>query len=343
MKENLQYSPSKISELSTIEDTQSQIYYHFKGNYSLNKDDNKLLPINRSYSADPLGDRTNSEGIKYNKDKLIHEEVNPNSLIKNVETLINIYGKKYLYIQENESMDYHLTVETNDNISNKTRYMLSEIKDGLNSQGFDNQYILGVFGSHQIGLTNHTSDIDLLVWTSWEKRPEIIKEIKKTLEEKMSMKSTLELGMNKKYAETYSKRMNISLEAGHYVANQRNRWIAIDGTPVSLQCLNNNFNHLITKGFFEGLNEDWEIEDFSEECNILSVENSYNLPRTWQLEIGGEKIDAVSLSWTHQGMGDIEDKNEEKHIVKAKLVRSNKGLFIFLRDPEDYILPKKFL
>jgi len=316
-------------------------FYHQMGNYYLLRERKRLTPVNRSYVIDVNGNRRCEWETKaYHKNPLIHERVTKKNQLINPETLVNIYGKPYLYIADNDCVWFSSTEIGDKRISAYAREILDESREGL--ERLSVSYMIGIYGSHRIGLNSIGSDIDLALWTVWENRGDVIKTVTESLRNREFLTSG-EQGKDIEYAARYAKRFGVSNLAGWYLAKKRIRFIDSHGLSVSLQCLNTELNNEQISSFFRSIDEEWVAEEIDTQCEVVSSKTSYNFPKVWNLQIGGDILSAVSLSWMHQGMGDDNGEFGNRYRLRASLVHTEEGEFIYLRDHSHFIIPANLL
>ena len=334
--------PTTYPEFSAIRATTGGIY-HLKGVYQLQEDKRVLIPVNRSYSLDIDGARHNGLiNIRhYRKDMLIHEQATVRDLKQTSELLFDVYGKPLLFLRSGGEVWYSSEYEINGVVSQDSRNIADRIKECLLKAGFSHSYRIGIFGSHQVGLNGVDSDVDLICWIKWDFREEFVRLVRESLKN-ANYQSTKETGKDAEYAMRYSKRLGVSLLGGWYLADKRMRWTRTDGVSISLQCLNSVLDQRVHKLFFDGLNDLWNSQEVILPCKVVSAEGSYNFPKTWKLDVNGRLIDAISFSWTHQGMGDDKEQFGD-YLVKCDLVRTRNGEYLYLKKDNHYILPKSLL
>ncbi len=339
----IEYEVSSHPELSAIRNLSGDIY-HFKGLYRLITSIGAVLPVNRSYSPDAQGNRGNIHFPSlYRRNRLIHEEAAFSSQIQVNELLMNIYHKPLLFLQDNPELTWYSShFESNDFLSSGSDKLATNIKNNMLRSGFNHEYQLGVFGSNQPGLNSVDSDMDLIAWVSILNKSEFLDKIHKTFRE-MGYKTTKETGKDVEYAAHYSRKFQIPIQAGCYLADKRMRWISSEGVPTSLQCINSDYNHTPAKKFLQGIDKDWESSDIVSECRVISADDSYNFPKVWKLALGHNIIDAISFSWSHQGMGDDGAKFGHRYLFKGAKITGDHDDFLYLRDSNDYLLPMNLL
>ncbi|MBN1169163.1 hypothetical protein JXA63_04710 [Candidatus Woesebacteria bacterium] len=338
----IEYEKAGCPEFTTLRAANGN-YYHQMGNYRLYLGETQLLPVNRSYVADRNGDRNcRYESGSYRKDPLIHERVDNSFSIVSPEQLVQVYGKPYLYLVDNQNVHFLSSSSYQDErVSIHAKDVLDITQSALGQEGLE--YKLGIFGSHRVGLEGVDSDIDLVMWTDFASREILIDLVSKGLHQ-YGYLSSGEQGKDVKYAAKYSRRFDVSDLAGWYLAKKRNRFVDPQGVSVSLQCLNTDYDYNVVGNFFEVANSDWSQEEVDMECEIIDSQASYNFPKYWYLDIGAERIPAVSLSWMHQGMGD--DSGEQfgrRYRLRAAMLRTEKGKIAYLRDSNHYIIPQSLL
>ena len=108
------------------------------------------------------------------------------------------------------------------------------------------------------------------------------------------------------------------------------------GISVSFQFLMRDHNHQVVEDFFILLNREHDVREVDTQCSVISSVASYNFPKYWLLEVGGELVRAISFSWMHQGMGE----KGKQHRLRASLVRGDTNVYAYLRDSEHYLIPK---
>ncbi|GIW59213.1 MAG: hypothetical protein KatS3mg087_0279 [Patescibacteria group bacterium] len=339
----IEYRETVLPELSAAQVPNGTIY-HLKGAYQLHEGSRIIVPVNRSYAPDINGDRELKKAqLRYRKNKLIHEDAKQDSAIEEGELLVDVYGKPLLFLQNNGGlMWYSSHYEENSAVSSASRKLADTIKEGLLHSGFSNEYRLGVYGSHQPSLNGVDSDLDLIAWVKWDIKDEFTARVAAILQQG-GYRSSKETGKDAEYAARYSKRLNIPVLAGWYLAHKRMRWMSQNGVSTSLQCLNAEYDHTAAKQFLKGVNELWEGEEVSYECNVLAASSSYNFPKVWKVEADGRIFDVISFSWTHQGMGDDNGRFGSRYIFQGSKVTNNYGEFLYLRGEDHYLLPKDLL
>jgi len=336
----VEYEKANYPEFSIIRTPRGN-YYHQMGNYTLTLGEARLIPVNRSYIVDRNGDRNCiHESGRYKKQALIHERVDRSSFIINPETLVEIYGKPYLYLVDNQHTFFSSSDHNSKRISAYAREVLELTRSALDQDNL--AYTLGIFGSHRVGLGGIDSDVDLVMWLDSDLRETAINLVGRELK-KHGYLSSEKQGKDVEYAARYARRFGVSNLAGWYLAKKRNRFVDSRGISVSIQCPSIEFDHRVISEFFEGMNQEWEHTEVTLDCEVVNAEASYNFPKYWYLDTGNESIPAVSFSWMHQGMGDDGERYGGRYRLRAILLRTGVGKIAYLRDSSHFIIPRSLL
>lgn len=334
-----EYEISPFPEFSAIKSPNGNIY-HLKGAYRLHTQQGSILPVNRSYSLDENGNRVSGIDRKiYRRNRLIHEDVSRNSFVEIGELLIDVYNKPLLFLQDNQEYVWYSTYyESNTAISSASKRLANGIKEKLLKADFAGDYNLGVYGSHQAGLNSVDSDLDLIAWVKPTQKTDFLDLVNETFISSGYV-TTKETGKDAEYAVHYSRKFNIPVLAGRYLANKRMRWISPEGVSTSLQCLNIDHNDTPIRDFLSGMHQDWKIEEVVSECQVLSAADCYNFPKTWDLVMGDKHLNAISFSWAHQGMGDDNHVFGDTYLFRGTKVTVNHGDFLFMQNNDHYLIP----
>lgn len=334
-----EYGRTSYPEFSAAQPPNGNIY-HVMGAYKLHSETRTLIPVNRSYAPHHEGTRQQPNTLRrYRKDSLIHEKVTPEDTGKKGEVMVDVYGTRRLFIRDDAStVWYSSELGQNKAASTIAQEVAFTIQEGLAMLGIDTPYRLGMFGSHQPGLNIDQSDFDLIAWINWNSRREF-KGLLRHVLNNFGYISTKEDGRDLDYADLYAQRHNIPRNAGKYMADKRNRWNHPNGSAISVQLFNQDYDHGTLARFLESMNGEWESAPISTDCKVVESTYSANFPRMWKVEIDGQQLDAVSFSKTHQAMGDDDGLFGEKYKLNARRIRTEKGEFIYLAGDSSYLLP----
>lgn len=307
--------------------------YHVRGEYSLDDDGDRLIPVTRSYR---------NLRPSWVKDRLPHDEIDMVSNLGDAERCIDLFGKRLLFAEESKIDHFAspLIIES-DPERMALGSDLNDIQQAL--PVFTGQ--LGVFGSYQCGFAKPSSDLDLVIYVNTEEeRKEAIRSLNHDLR-RTGWKKSSDDGRDLAYGDRYSNKLEISRSAGRYLASKRIRWTSPMGKPVSFQIVLQSCPDEFYLSRFASLKitNSFIKETFLDDVAVLDSNYAFNFPRLWRLEYHGKEIMAVSFEWGHQGMGYEPSIDFDKYRMKASRIICDNYEFLFLSQLSDFILPEEIL
>lgn len=341
---NLSYSVAPQPEFSAIQASDGTIY-HQRGEYLLEAD-MAFIPVNRSYR--PVRDVSSISPDYFVYDKLINDSVTESDSLRPSEHRLRVFGKSLLVLSISEELPPRQIISSRYKDNPLVSAIGRQVLDKLSADLEDDDLLLGLHGSHAVGLNGVDSDMDLVAWSNPSARFENLSRIHNSLISKGYTPAN-ETSRFDEYSVRIANLMGLPLHIGAFLASQRNRWISPHGIGTSLQLLDKPYMHEITRPILEkAIN--YQVEPRGRVNNHpVQIDHAqpFNYPRIWTGTVRKTDCHIISFNMVHQGMGSkrLRDGSPsgEQVLTAAQYSLADGTVVYCLENNSDYILPKRLV